>query len=131
MIADYDGDISALFDINYNGPLPILATRNIVMFPGVICPILIGREQSIRLIKDIESNPNAVFGVFCQRSQEQDRPMRNDLYEYGVYAKLVKVIEMPMPGSQRTAIIQALGRCALENITDVHPYLIVNVHCAP
>lgn len=130
MIADYEGDISALFDINYNGQLPILATRNIVMFPGVICPILIGREQSMRLIDDIEQNPNAVFGVFCQRNQEQDSPTHNDLYSYGVYAKLVKVIDMPMPGSQRTAIIQALGRCTLDDITDTYPYLIGNVRCA-
>lgn len=131
MIADYEGDINTLFDIAYNGPLPILATRNIVMFPGVICPILIGREQSIRLIEDIEANPNAVFGVFCQRNQDQESPTRNDLHEYGVYAKLVKVIDMPMQGASKTAIIQALGRCSLENITDVRPYLIGNVRCAP
>lgn len=131
MIADYEGDISTLFDINYDGPLPILATKNIVMFPGVICPILIGREQSVRLIEEMSENPNAIFAVFCQQSAEKNSPTLNDLHNYGVYAKLVKVIDMPVPGSQKTAIVQALGRCALDNIIETKPYLVGNVHCAP
>lgn len=131
MIADYEGDINTLFDINYNGPLPILATRNIVMFPGVICPILIGREQSLCLIEEMEMNPNAVFAVFCQRTADNERPSRNDLHPYGVYAKLVKVIDMPTPGAQKTAIVQALGRCALEDIIETRPYLVGSVRCAP
>lgn len=130
MIADYEGDISTLFDIHYNGPIPILATRNIVMFPGVICPILIGREQSMRLVEEMEENPNAIFAVFCQQTADKERPTLNDLHEYGVYAKLVKIIDMPMPGAQKTAIVQALGRCALDDIIEVRPYLVGNVHCA-
>lgn len=128
MIADYEGDINTLFDIQYDGLIPILATRNMVMFPGVICPILIGREQSLRLIDEMQNNPNAVIAVFCQRSSDMERPTKNDLYEYGVYAKIVKVIEMPMPGTQKTAIIQALGRCKLDDITSFRPYLIGQVH---
>lgn len=130
MIADYEGDISTLFDINYNGPIPILATRNIVMFPGVICPIMIGREQSIQLIDEMQQNPNAIFTVFCQDNADKERPTRNDLHPYGVYAKLVKVIDMPVPGNHKTAIIQALGRCALDDIIETHPYLVGNVRCA-
>lgn len=132
MIADYEGDISTLFSIDYCGPLPILATRNIVLFPGVICPILIGRDQSLALIQELEEHQDAVFAVFCQRSSDKDHPTRNDLHEFGVYAKLVKVIDMPTPmqGAQKTAIIQALGRCRLEDIMETRPYLVGNVHCA-
>ena len=53
MIADYEGDLESLFDIHYDGVLPILATRNIIMVPGVVCPIMIGREQSMRLIEEM------------------------------------------------------------------------------
>jgi len=127
MFADYDGDVETLFNIDYKGRIPILATRNIVMFPGVICPILLGREQSIRLIDEMDANPNAVFAVFCQRSSELDNPTKDDLYETGVYGKLVKLMDMPMPGTQKTAIIQALGRCTLDEITSVRPYLVGNV----
>lgn len=131
MIADYDGDINTLFDVEYNGQIPILATRNILMFPGVISPILIGREQSLRLVEEMEDNRDAIFAVFCQRSSELDRPQKTDLYEVGVYAKIVKVIDMPVPGSQKTAIIQALGRCRLEDITSVRPFLVGNVSAMP
>lgn len=129
MIADYEGDITTLFNVDYCGPLPILATRNIVLFPGVICPILIGRDQSLSLINELEYNQDAVFAVFCQRTSEKDHPTRNDLHEYGVYAKLVKVIDMPMSGGQKTAIIQALSRCQLEDIVETKPFLVGNVHC--
>lgn len=131
MIADYDGDISTLFDVNYNGTIPILATRNIVLFPGVISPILIGREQSLRLVEEMERNPNAIFSVFCQRSSDKDRPQKSDLYDVGVYAKVVKLIDMPVPGAQKTAIIQALGRCSLEDISHYHPYLVGEVTAMP
>lgn len=127
MIADFDGDISTLFNVDYSGDLPILATRNIVFFPGVISPILIGREQSLRLIEDAEANPNAVFAVFCQKNSETNSPKYDDLYHTGVYAKLVKVIDMPVPGNQKTAIVQALGRCSLYNISESYPYLIGEV----
>ena len=110
MIADYEGDIETLFDIEYTGELQILATRNLVVFPGVVCPILIGREQSLKLIKDMERNPNSIFGIFCQQRPDSDNPNMDDLYTTGVYAKVVKVIDMPVPGRQKTAIVQALGR---------------------
>ena len=127
MFADYDGDIETLLNIDYEGTMPILATRNIMMFPGVICPILIGRKQSLRIIEEMDINPNGVFAVFCQRSSELDNPTKNDLYEVGVYAKLVNVMDMPVPGAQKTAIIQALGRCTLKEILAVQPYLVGEV----
>ena len=123
MIADYEGDVSTLIDTEYTGVIPILATRNIVLFPGVISPILIGREQSLMLINEMEQNPSGVFAVFCQEDSEAENPTFSDLYHTGVYAKLVKTIDMPVHGSQKTAIIQALGRCTLTAITETRPYL--------
>ncbi|MCM1079812.1 MAG: endopeptidase La [Bacteroidales bacterium] len=113
MIADYEGDIETLFDIQFDGIIPILATRNIVMFPGVICPILIGREQSVGLIDAMRANPNHIFAVFCQRNSDVEEPSKEDVYNVGVYAKLVKVIDLP--GNQKTAIVQGLSRCVLED----------------
>lgn len=123
MIADYEGDIESLFDIHYDGVLPILATRNIIMFPGVVCPIMIGREQSMRLIEEMANGGNTIFAVFCQKKVEAERPQLSDLYRTGVYARIVKVIDMPVPGNQKTAIIQGLGRCQLEDIISEHPFI--------
>lgn len=120
MIADYEGDIEQLLDVTYEGPIAILATRNIMMFPGVLCPIIIGREQSKQLVQMLEGNPDTVFAVFCQHSMDKEQPGYDDLYHTGVYAKLVKVMDVPMPGGNKTAVIQALGRCNLVKIGRAH-----------
>lgn len=127
MIADYDGDVTTLFNIETDGVISILATRNIILFPGVISPVLIGRQQSLNLLEQMRKMPDAVFAVFCQKNQDVESPHIDDLYEYGVFAKLVKVLEMPGPGNNVTAIIQGLGRCRMKSIEREKPFLMGEV----
>ena len=127
MIADYEGDVTNLFNVNIDGELPILATRNIAIFPGVISPVIIGRKQSLNLLDKLRKHNDAAFAVFCQKDQEVENPEGKDLFEYGVYAKLVKVLEMPGPGNNLTAIIQGLGRCRLKSITRTMPFILGEV----
>ena len=65
MIAEYQGDIKKLFDSNVEGDMPVLITRNVVLFPGVITPVVIGRKKSVMLIKKAEKNPDMArqFGI--------------------------------------------------------------------
>lgn len=123
MIADYEGDISKLFNVDIEGDVPILTTRNMVMFPGVLSPILIGRENSMKLIEKAKKNQDMVFALFCQKNADIDEPQQKDLYEYGVYARLVRVLEIPGHEHNVTAIVQALGRCKLLSINKKKPYL--------
>ena len=127
MIADYDGDIKNLLNVEFEGTLPVLATRNVVIFPGVICPVIVGRKQSLKLLKDISKERDAVFAVFCQKDPNVELPGEGDLIEYGVYAKLVKVLEMPGPGNNVTAIIQGLGRCHLDELVSNKPMILGKV----
>ena len=127
MIADYEGDVTNLFNVNIDGELPILATRNIAIFPGVISPVIIGRKQSLNLLDKLRKHNDAAFAVFCQKDQEVENSEGKDLFEYGVYAKLVKVLEMPGPGNNLTAIIQGLGRCRLKSITRTMPFMLGEV----
>ena len=127
MIADYEGDVTNLFNVNIDGELPILATRNIAIFPGVISPVIIGRKQSLNLLDKLRKHNDAAFAVFCQKDQEVENPEGKDLFEYGVYAKLVKVLEMPGPGNNLTAIIQGLGRCRLKSVTRTMPFMLGEV----
>lgn len=127
MIADYEGDVTNLFNVDVTGEVPILATRNMAMFPGVISPVLIGRKQSLSLLNHIRKSQDAVFAVVCQNNADVENPGIDDLFAYGVYAKLVKLIEMPGPGKNITAIIQGLGRCKLNNITSTKPFLVGDV----
>lgn len=88
MIADYEGDITKLFEGNEDGELPVLATRNLVLFPGVVSPVLIGRTASLNLVNYLKDKPEEAFAVFCQKDADEDNPTRKEqLHEYGVFAK--------------------------------------------
>ena len=121
-IADFNGDVNELFKIDVNSDVPMLCTRNLFFFPGVVSPIVIGRPASLKLLEFQQKNPEGVFAVFCQKDVNVDLPQENDLYKTGVYAKLLRVMEMPGNGGSVTAIIQALGRCELEQITHYTPF---------
>ena len=127
MIADFDGDITNLFEEAPEYNVPILATRNMVLFPGVISPILIGRDISINLVNKLKKNEKTPFAIFCQYNPDIEDPSTKDLYEYGVYAKLVRVLEMPGSGNNITVIVQGLGRCHLESVMKRRPYLMGHV----
>lgn len=131
MIADFEGDIARLLGERYDGEIPILATRDLVAFPGVINPIIIGREISTTLVKKANKDQDLVFAVICQRNREVNKPKQDDLYEYGVFAKLSRVLEMPGNGGAQTAIIQTYGRCKLIELTGDDPYLKGKVVSVP
>ncbi|MGI6223749.1 MAG: endopeptidase La [Prevotella sp.] len=123
MISDYDGDIKELLNqVPSEDIIPILATRNMVLFPGVIVPIMIGRKSSVALVKRLKKNPEKLCAVFCQKDSSVDSPRMNDIYPIGVYARLMKVLEMP-DGENYTAIVQGLGRCHLDSIVKATPFL--------
>lgn len=127
MIADYSGDPTILFGGNEAGTYPMLCTRNLVLFPTVVTPILVGREASVNLIKMLERNPEKVFVIFCQRDESKNEPSIGDLYKVGVFAKLLRVMDVPGPGGNLTAIVQGLGRCHIKTIKQQHPYYMADV----
>ena len=131
MIADYEGDINTLFDTPTPDVVPILATRNLVLFPGVVTPILVGRPASVSLVNKLRKNPEQIFAVFCQKNADVEDPGKKDLYPLGVYAKLVRVLEMSGPGNNITAIVQGLGRCQLEDVVKRKPYLVAQTSKRP
>ena len=120
MIADVDGDFHDLTNIEMPETMPILAVRSLVLFPGVVSPILIGRESSMTLIRKAEKK-NILIGIFTQRDAEVEMPIRSDLFDYGVVGKVLKTLTLP--NGNITAIVQGLGRIKLEDITKYHPYL--------
>ena len=128
MIADIDGDFKDLVEVDSPTKIPILPVRNLVLFPGVVSPILIGRDSSMSLVKRAEKK-NILIGIVCQRDPEIESPQLEDLYEYGVYAKIVK--QLTLPNGSVTAIIQGFGRMRLNSITNTSPYLMGYVEKAP
>lgn len=109
----------ALNDKNIPDTLPILPLRNTVLFPGVIIPINIGRNKSLKLIQDAYKQ-NAFIGVITQKDTNTENPKLNDLYRIGTVAAILKILEMP--DGTTTAIIQGKKRFELEDILYDAPY---------
>ena len=124
MIADVEGDYSDLTNMEVPEEVPILAVRNLVLFPGVVSPILIGRDTSMTLIRKAEKS-NMLIAVVCQRDPEVESPIRSDLHDVGVFAKVLKTLTLP--NGNITAIIQGLGRMRLIGLTKYKPFLIGHV----
>ena len=131
MFADFEGDPSSLLTENPAGIYPMLCTRELVAFPTVLIPIVVGRAASKNLAEKLANKPNTIFCVFCQKNKDEDHPKEADLYDTGVFAKLVKVINMPDGSGNQTIIIQCLGRCHLEKIEKNTPYYSASVTSLP
>ena len=109
-------------------PIPILPARNMVIFPKVFHPMLIGRSSSLRLVKAAE-HKNALIGVFCQKKADVENPQAQDLHPVGVVARVSRIFERP--GGHVTAIVHALYRARLGGIVDELPYLRGRVKIDP
>lgn len=115
------GDEKELLNDNIPIPdtLPILPLRNTVLFPGVIIPINIGREKSLKLIRD-SYRQNALIGVIAQKDTNTENPGIDDLYKIGTVASILKILEMH--DGTTTAIIQGKKRFQLEDILYDDPF---------
>ena len=111
---DGNGDDDKLPD-----ELPILPLRNTVLFPGVVIPITVGRDKSIKAVTDAYKADKMV-GVVAQKDSNIEEPQIADLEKIGTVAKLVKLIKMPDGGT--TIIIQGRKRFELQEITSEEPY---------
>jgi ATP-dependent Lon protease len=99
--------------------LPILPLRNTVLFPGVVIPITVGRDKSIKAVTDAYKADKLV-GVVAQKDSSIEEPQITDLEKIGTVAKLIKLIKMPDGGT--TVIIQGRKRFEIDTITTEEPY---------
>ena len=108
--------------------LPVLAIKNTVLFPGVIFPITVGRDKSIRLVKEANKKDKTI-ALASQRNSDIEDPLGDDLFEVGVLAKIIKL--MRMPDGTTTVIIQGKRRIRIGEYTAIEPYLKAKIHPEP
>src|SRR6187431_339751 len=99
--------------------LPVIPLRNTVLFPGVVLPITVGRDKSIKAVSD-SYKADKLIGVIAQKDSTIEEPTVSDLEEIGTVAKIAKLIKMPDGGT--TVIIQGRKRFKVEEITTEDPY---------
>lgn len=100
--------------------VPILPLRNNVLFPGVVIPITVGRDKSIRLIQEANKG-NKIIGVVSQKNQEEESPEFIDLHSVGTVAQIIRLLRMPDGSS--TVIIQGKRRFEITQPVQTEPYM--------
>ena len=98
----------------------ILPLRNTVLFPNQIIPIYIGREQSLKLINDIDNADNKNIVVVAQKDGAVELPTDNDLYLVGTKATVMKIFDMP--DNSKSAIVKGVKRVKIKKFTYHDPY---------
>ncbi len=119
-----DGDDDDLLSVVLPDILPILPLRNTVLFPGVVMPITVGRQKSLKLIREAYAG-NRLIGTVAQREGHVEDPTPEELYTVGTMAEILKILEMP--DGTTSVIIQGKKRFRLDGIVDTQPYIRAQV----
>lgn len=104
--------------------LPILPLRNMVVFPGVMIPISVGREKSLKLIRQVYQG-NKIVGAIAQRDSGIEEPKASDLYEYGTVIQIVRILEMP--DNSTTVIAQGKRRFKVDEYLSDEPFFTAKI----
>ncbi|MBS1669182.1 MAG: endopeptidase La [Bacteroidetes bacterium] len=108
--------------------LPVLPLRNTVLFPGVVLPITVGRDKSIKAVNDAYKT-DKLIGVLAQKDSVVEDPTVSDLENIGTVARIIKLIKMPDGGT--TVILQGKRRFKVGEITTDDPYFKAQVVLLP
>ena len=119
-----DGPLSQIDESRLPDSLGILALRNAVIFPGTVYPVTVGRDKSIRVVRDAEKG-DGLLGAVPQNDVTVEDPSENDLFRFGTVCKVIKTLEMP--DGSLTAILQAFHRIEIKGITAYEPYIKARV----
>ena len=104
--------------------LSILPIKNTVLFPGVVIPITVGRQKSIRLVKKAYQG-NRIIGVVAQKNALAEEPGIDELYRVGTVARIIKMLVLP--DGNTTIIIQGKNRFAVKEFVQEEPFLTARV----
>lgn len=104
--------------------LSILPLRNTVLFPGVVIPITVGREKSVKLVNDA-NDTNKIIGVVSQKKGKVENPTFDQLNTIGTVAFIIKILKMP--DGNTTVIIQGKRRFEIEELKQTDPYFKAKV----
>ncbi len=119
-----DDEEDEVLKLNVPDVLPILPLRNTVLFPGVVIPISIGREKSLKLIKEVYRK-NKILGAVAQNNVTVDEPEMKDLYKTGTVAQILKILEMP--DGSTSVIIQGKKRFEIMDLVSDKPYYVARI----
>ncbi|MEO5675743.1 MAG: endopeptidase La [Chitinophagales bacterium] len=116
-----DGNLK---DEKFNDIIPILPLRNTVLFPGVVIPITVGRDKSIKAVREAYAG-DKIIGVLAQLDANVEEPLLTDIHIVGTLAKILKMLKMP--DGSTTAIIQGKSRFSVKEYVATEPFFKASI----
>ncbi len=123
IVSSEDDEITT--DVVIPDQLPILTLRSSVLFPGSITPITVGREKSMRLIREVETGAG-ILGAALQKEADIEQPGPDDIYKIGTAARILKILEMP--NGNLTVILHGLKKIEITEFLSSDPYFTAKVN---
>ena len=115
-----EGEDDTTSDDEYSEIIPVLALKNTVLFPGIVIPITVGRDKSLKAIQKAYAGDRMV-AVLSQKDAKVEDPNFDDLYHTGTVARIIKLLKMP--DGTATAILQGRKRFAVSELTKTTPHI--------
>ncbi len=122
LMADSEDEMMEISD--FPDVLSILPLRNMVLFPGVVMPVSVGRQKSLRVIREA-FNEGKYIGVVSQKDTKIDDPKKKDLYDVGTVAQIIKILEMP--DGSTSVILQGKTRFNIVTLLTTEPYYTASI----
>lgn len=124
LVADFSGDMNELLHTPCDETLPVLPLRNMMLFPGVVGSVTVGRESSLKVVEQSKKR-ESLIAVFAQKDSSVEEPDKDDLYDEGVLARVMRTIEVP--NGSTVAILQCYGPVKLEKLKRRKPFIRAEV----
>ncbi len=124
---DEDGDLNAVSCLS-GDELPVLPLRNMVLFPMSVLPVSIGRKSSLKLVHRVYEEKKELFTVM-QRDHHIENPQKDDLFEFGTVARVLRIIELP--DNTTMVLLHGRRRARLVDVVQRTPYLTATVDLMP
>ena len=113
LIADFEGDMDALIHTPFDANLPVLPLRNMMLYPGVVGSVTVGRQSSLKVIEQA-AKKGTLIAVLAQKDAAVEDPVQKDLYDQGVVARVMRTIDLP--NQNIVAILQSYGPVHVETV---------------
>ena len=113
LIADFEGDMDALIHTPFDEKLPVLPLRNMMLFPGVVGSVTVGRQSSLKVVEQA-AKKGSLIAVLAQKDASVEEPTQKDLFDQGVVARVMRTIDLP--NHNVVAILQSYGPVAVNEV---------------
>ncbi len=113
------GEDDATQEVPIPDTMPILTLRSSVLFPGSITSITVGREKSMRLVREVNAS-GGILGAVLQRDGSIDEPIPSDMYRVGTAARIIKILDLG--NGSLSVILNGLEKIEVERYLSTEPY---------